>query len=86
MPDFIIATNGTILDDEIIAYSIKYNWRVGLSFDGPEMIHDIVRRFRNGETTVSVIKDNIKNGSRQPAANAQALSMGVIRESISSMK
>lgn len=60
MPDFIIATNGTILDDEIIAYSIKYNWRVGLSFDGPEMIHDIVRRFRNGETTVSVIKDNIK--------------------------
>lgn len=59
MPDFIIATNGTILDDMIIEYSIRYNWRVGLSFDGPEDVHDIVRTFRNGKSTVSVIKDNI---------------------------
>lgn len=60
MPDFIIATNGTILDDTIIEYSVRYNWRVGISFDGPEKIHDIVRKFRNGNTTVSVIKDNIQ--------------------------
>lgn len=59
MPDFIIATNGTILDDRIIDYSIRYKWRVGLSFDGPESIHSIVRTFRDGKTTVSAIKDNI---------------------------
>lgn len=59
MPDFIIATNGTILDDMIIDYSIKYHWRVGLSFDGPEDVHNVVRTFRNGNSTVSVIKDNI---------------------------
>jgi uncharacterized protein len=60
MPDFIIATNGTILDDKIIEYSNKYNWRVGLSFDGPEKIHDIVRTYRNGTSTVASIKENIK--------------------------
>lgn len=59
MPDFIIATNGTILDDELIDYSIRYNWRVGLSFDGPEYIHNMVRTFRDGSTTVSLIKQNI---------------------------
>lgn len=64
LPDFIVATNGTILDDKLIAYSIRYNWRVGLSFDGPENIHDIVRTFCDGSTTVSIIKDNIKKWKR----------------------
>ena len=73
MPDFIIATNGTILDDELIEYSIRYNWRVGLSFDGPESIHDIVRTFRSGASTVSLIKGNIKKwkaatGGRCPSS------------------
>lgn len=60
MPDFIIATNGTILDDEIIKYSMDYNWRVGLSFDGPEVIHNTVRIFKDGSSTVKTIRDNIK--------------------------
>ena len=60
MPDFIIATNGTILDDKIIEYSNKYHWRVGLSFDGPAAIHDMVRTYRNGASTVNNIKENIK--------------------------
>lgn len=73
MPDFIIATNGTILDDTIIEYSIRYNWRVGISFDGPEKIHDMVRKFRNGSTTVSMIKNNIQKwktatGGRCPSS------------------
>lgn len=76
MPDFIIATNGTILDDQLIEYSLRYNWRVGLSFDGPESIHNIVRTFRDGSTTVSVIKNNIKrwkaatNGKCPSSVNA----------------
>lgn len=73
MPDFIIATNGTILDDKLIEYSIRYNWRVGLSFDGPESIHEIVRKFRDGTTTVSAIKNNIQKwkkatGGRCPSS------------------
>ena len=59
MPDFIITTNGTILNERLIRYSIEYHWRVGLSFDGPEDIHDIVRTFRNGSSTTEVIKRNI---------------------------
>ena len=76
MPDFIIATNGTILDDQLIEYSKRYNWRVGISFDGPESIHDIIRTFRDGSTTVSVIKNNIKkwkkatNGKCPSSVNA----------------
>lgn len=60
MPDFIISTNGTILDERIAAYSVRYKWRVGISFDGPETVHDMVRTFRDDSSTVSVIKSNIQ--------------------------
>lgn len=60
MPDFIIATNGTILDERLIEYSIRYKWRVGLSFDGPESIHELVRQFSDGSPTGTIIKENIR--------------------------
>ena len=59
IPSFIVATNGTILNEEIIEYSIKYNWRVGLSFDGRDDLHDLVRVDRKGAGTSKIIKDNI---------------------------
>lgn len=73
MPDFIIATNGTILNERLLRYTNEYHWRVGLSFDGPEDIHDIVRTFRNGSSTTEVIKKNIKRwqeatGDRCPSS------------------
>ena len=60
MPSFIIATNGTILNDEIIEYSNRYHWRVGLSFDGQAWLHDRVRTYPDGSGTSEIIKRNIR--------------------------
>lgn len=60
LPDFIIATNGTLLDDRILEYSVRYHWRVGLSFDGPQEIHDLVRTFRDHSPTGELIRQNIR--------------------------
>lgn len=44
---FSIITNGTLLDEEAALFCKKYNISVGLSIDGPKVIHDYNRRFRN---------------------------------------
>lgn len=66
IPHYIIATNGMILTQEIIDYTNKFDFSVGLSFDGPDWIHDMVRLKRDGSKTSEIIKQNIKrwqNGS-----------------------
>lgn len=72
MPDFIVVTNGTILDEEIIQYSVQYHWSVGLSFDGP-IVHDLIRTFNNGASTTERIRENVRRwqeatGGRLPSS------------------
>jgi uncharacterized protein len=43
-----LQTNGVLLDDGWCQLLCEYNWLVGLSLDGPEEIHDLHRRNKEG--------------------------------------
>ncbi len=45
---FQVTTNGTLLDDEIIIFLQKHDFKVLVSLDGPKDIHDKQRRFADG--------------------------------------
>lgn len=53
-------TNGTILTDEILRYFNRISRQFNISIDGPQDIHDTVRRFANGAGTSSVVHANIE--------------------------
>lgn len=57
---FLIQTNGTIMNDEIIQVLKKYNVIVGVSLDGTEETHDLYRVFKTGRPTYDAVIDNIK--------------------------
>ncbi len=60
MPKFNINTNGTILNDEIIAFLKKYpSVMIVISLDGPEIIHNRFRKNRSGKGTFQQIVNNI---------------------------
>jgi uncharacterized protein len=41
-------TNGTLIDEEWIGFLSRWKPSLGVSVDGPQAIHDAVRRYRNG--------------------------------------
>jgi uncharacterized protein len=43
-----IQTNGTLLDDEWVAFFAEHHFLVGLSIDGPKPMHDAYRVWKNG--------------------------------------
>ena len=43
-----IQTNGTLLDEEWVAFFAEHNFLVGLSVDGPKPMHDAYRVWKNG--------------------------------------
>ena len=58
--EFAMTTNGTVLDENIIAFLAEKNVDLLISLDGPKEIHDTRRRFAsNNEGSYSVIMDNI---------------------------
>ncbi|QUI23084.1 radical SAM protein [Vallitalea pronyensis] len=54
-----IQTNGTLLTDELLDMIVKHGFEVGISFDGPEHIHDHYRKFKNGKGSYKCIVENI---------------------------
>lgn len=56
---YYITTNGTILNDDIINFSIKNQLSYAVSLDGIGRIHDITRKFKNGEPSYEIVKNNI---------------------------
>lgn len=50
-----LQTNGIALDDEWIRFLKKNDFLVGLSIDGPQEIHDIYRKARNGKPTFELV-------------------------------
>jgi uncharacterized protein len=60
---FGLTTNGTIINDEIINFFIKERIEVTVSFDGPEYIQDLNRRFKSKKErdTHKVIVNNLKS-------------------------
>lgn len=57
---FGITTNGTLINDNIINFSIKNDCRLTISLDGPREIHDRYRRTIRGQQTFDMIMSNIE--------------------------
>ncbi|WDV46760.1 Cys-rich peptide radical SAM maturase CcpM [Clostridiaceae bacterium M8S5] len=58
---FHMTTNGTLLRGEILEYLVENNFKLLISIDGPQEIHDKNRVFAaNGKGTFKVIMDNIR--------------------------
>jgi radical SAM additional 4Fe4S-binding domain len=58
-PNIGLVTNGTILNDTIIELIKKYNITVTVSLDGPAVVNDSLRVFKNGKGTSEIIEKNI---------------------------
>lgn len=56
---FTIQTNGTLLNDEIISFLVKYRVNIGISIDGTKEFHDRNRVFSDGVGSSDVIIKNI---------------------------
>ena len=56
MPNFSIITNGYNLTEEFIELAKKYQMKITLSVDGPDFIHDNIRRTRDCEPTFHHVK------------------------------
>jgi len=57
---FMISTNGTICSEEIMTFLVKNKFKIQISLDGPKMLHDRHRFFRNGKGSHSIVLRNIK--------------------------
>ena len=53
-------TNGTLLTDEWCAFFKEHNFFVGLSLDGPEVIHDRYRYLRSGKGTFKEVMRGLR--------------------------
>lgn len=59
-PSYILKTNGTIIDADIIEFLKLYNFRVVLSIDGLPAIHNNYRKANNGKLTHGAILINLE--------------------------
>lgn len=70
--EFCIDTNGTLLDDEAVAFIAGEGIRLQVSLDGPAAAHDRHRRFRDGGPTHAVVLDGLERLlDRAPEAAAR---------------
>lgn len=58
--DYVMQSNGTIMNDKIYNFLIKYGIRLGISLDGPKEIHDAMRVNKNGNSSFDIVMKNIK--------------------------
>ena len=56
---YIVQSNGTIINKEIISYIKKNNITIGISLDGPKNVHDKNRCYLDGKGTFDDILKNI---------------------------
>ncbi len=61
---FSMTTNGTLLKKEDIDFLKKHNFRLLVSLDGPEDVHNAKRVYRSGEGTFEKIIKNLKKVKR----------------------
>lgn len=55
---YILTTNGTLLDSEIVEKIIENNMTVNLSIDGGEKIHNANRKFIDGKPSYNLVEEN----------------------------
>lgn len=54
-----VASNGTLLDEECIAFFKHNGMEVGISLDGPPEVHDRVRRFPDGSGSYQAVTRHV---------------------------
>lgn len=54
-----IQTNGTLLTEEIVQFFVKNHFSISLSIDGPASIHNINRKFSNGEGSFDKVMQSV---------------------------
>lgn len=59
-PFYTITTNLTLLKDEILSFFAKYDFKVGVSVDGPEDVNDKLRVYLGGRGTFQDVTRNYK--------------------------
>lgn len=57
--NYRVTTNGTLINDVIIDFFIKYNFSVTISLDGDKEAHDKNRKFRDGRGSFDLILKNL---------------------------
>jgi len=74
---FQITTNGTLLDDEIIRFFQQHEFKVLVSIDGPQDIHDRQRRFADGNGSFKAVTQHLDNLVKNvPETDAHAVILG----------
>jgi uncharacterized protein len=68
--DIFLCTNGSLLDDGILAYLEDERISLGIGYDGIQRNHDEMRRFKDGGPTYDIVKGKISGimGSRRLSA------------------
>lgn len=59
-PVLMVSTNGTILNDDIIALINEFELKVTVSIDGPPAITNLLRPTRNGKVTSDLLVANLR--------------------------
>lgn len=59
-PLYTITTNATLVSEEIITFFRKYNFKVGVSLDGPQNVNDKIRVYGNGKGTYKDVEENYR--------------------------
>ncbi len=57
---FKMTTNGTMLDEEFLDFSVKNDLLIAMSFDGVKEAHDRHRRMADGSGTYDVVVEKVK--------------------------
>jgi uncharacterized protein len=60
-----LQTNGTMLTSKVLGFLKEFDFTVGVSLDGPELIHDAQRPFRRGRPSFSRIMKGIEELQRR---------------------
>lgn len=63
--DVFVTTNGTLIDDEVADWLASTGWRIKISLDGPQPIHDAWRRNRNGAPTYERVAQALRRMVRR---------------------
>jgi uncharacterized protein len=67
--DFRMTTNATLLSREIMKFLEKENFALLFSIDGPQKIHDRMRKFKGGIPSFQCVMKNIKKYSNNYSAD-----------------
>jgi uncharacterized protein len=57
---FSVATNGTLLNSSMIKFLNEHNFGIMISIDGPEVIHNRYRKFKNGRGSYQKVVENLQ--------------------------